>query len=151
MKGQVKWFSEEKGYGFLVDENGDDRFFGVRSISGIDLPKARDDVEFEPYDGKKGPAARAVIITHSAVAATGEGRRDDRVQCDKCGKRCVPRLWHNRGGSDWISLMFNDSIEHICPFCGVLMYTSGGGVSWVGKATLCGVPVFLFLLVISNA
>lgn len=49
----------------------------------------------------------------------------ERIACASCGRRIVPRLWHYGGGR--LSYM---KTQHLCPFCGVVMYESGGGVRW---------------------
>lgn len=50
---------------------------------------------------------------------------DNNIECPRCGRRVVPRLWHYGGSA--LSYM---KIQHLCPFCGVAMYESGGGVKW---------------------
>jgi ribosomal protein S27AE len=50
---------------------------------------------------------------------------DDRITCTRCGRRIVPRLWHYGGG--WL---FHTTTQHLCPFCGVVLYETGGGVRW---------------------
>jgi CspA family cold shock protein len=57
--GTVKWFNGQKGFGFIVpDEGGEDLFI---HRSNVDTPDQvlRDDqkVEFEVGEGKKGPEA----------------------------------------------------------------------------------------------
>ncbi|MCR4687143.1 MAG: cold shock domain-containing protein [Lachnospiraceae bacterium] len=59
MKGTVKWFNNQKGYGFISDESGKDIFVHYSGIAG-DGFKALDEgqaVEFEIKDGDKGPQA----------------------------------------------------------------------------------------------
>lgn len=48
-KGTVKWFNNEKGYGFIIGEDGKDVFVHYTSISGKDKRNLFDDdiVEFE--------------------------------------------------------------------------------------------------------
>jgi cold shock CspA family protein len=91
MKGQVKWFSQEKGYGFITPDRGDDHYFSVRDVNGADLPSSGDSVQFESYEGEKGLRARNVRIT--GRTSTG---RDDRVACPHCGKKIVPRIITDR-------------------------------------------------------
>jgi len=62
--GTVKWFSNEKGYGFISPSDGsDDVFVHFSSISGSGfktLPEGAK-VEFEIEQGPKGPQAKNVI------------------------------------------------------------------------------------------
>ncbi|GIP38032.1 cold-shock protein CspD [Paenibacillus sp. J31TS4] len=63
MKGTVKWFNAEKGYGFIQVENGDDVFVHFSAIQG-DGFKTLDEgqeVEFEITEGNRGPQAANVI------------------------------------------------------------------------------------------
>ena len=58
-KGTVKWFNNQKGYGFISDESGKDIFVHYSGIAG-DGFKALDEgqaVEFEIKEGDKGPQA----------------------------------------------------------------------------------------------
>ncbi len=62
--GRVKWFSDEKGFGFLEQDNGDDVFVhhtelkmdGFRSLS------EGQEVEFELEQSDRGPRATNVRI-----------------------------------------------------------------------------------------
>lgn len=67
VKGTVKWFDPKRGYGFVVDENGQDYFVHFSSIekgrnyTGFD---DNDEVEFEvDRSDNKGPVAKAVVLT----------------------------------------------------------------------------------------
>ena len=62
MKGTVKWFNNQKGYGFINDETGKDVFV---HYSGLNMEgfKALDEgqaVEFDVVEGPKGPQATNV-------------------------------------------------------------------------------------------
>ena len=61
MKGKVKWFDEMKGFGFIVQESGQDIFFGSREIEEGSVNPG-DEVEFEPKEGSKGTYATCVRL-----------------------------------------------------------------------------------------
>lgn len=60
--GVVKWFSAEKGYGFITPDNGPDVFVHYSAIqsNGYRKLEAGDKVEFEITEGPKGKQASAV-------------------------------------------------------------------------------------------
>ena len=62
-KGKVKWFSDQKGFGFIEQEDGKDIFVHYTAIQ-TDGYKSLDEgasVSFEVVEGKKGPAAANVV------------------------------------------------------------------------------------------
>ncbi|MCT4565303.1 MAG: cold-shock protein [Maledivibacter sp.] len=63
MKGKVKWFNGEKGYGFITGEDGKDVFVHYSSIEGTGFKSLDEDqdVEFEVVEGEKGPQATNVV------------------------------------------------------------------------------------------
>ncbi len=58
--GTVKWFNEEKGYGFIEQEDGRDLFVHYKEIRG--KLKAGDRVNYVLGEGKKGPCATQVKV-----------------------------------------------------------------------------------------
>ncbi len=62
--GQVKWFNETKGFGFLEQENGPDVFVHFSSIQseGFKTLAEGQKVKFEVQDGQKGPQAANVQV-----------------------------------------------------------------------------------------
>ncbi len=63
-RGQVKWFSEKKGYGFITREDGDDIFVHFSAITkeGFRTLHEGDEVEFEISEGEKGLQATDVKV-----------------------------------------------------------------------------------------
>jgi CspA family cold shock protein len=88
-EGKVKWFSSEKGYGFIAhDEGGDDVFvhFSAIQAEGFRTLNEGDEVTFEVEQGPKGPQARNVVVTHRApVQAPSFDRSGDRFGGDRGG------------------------------------------------------------------
>ncbi len=61
--GTVKWFSDQKGFGFIAREGGNDVFVHHSAIvsEGFRSLAEGDRVQFELVDGQKGPAAENVV------------------------------------------------------------------------------------------
>jgi CspA family cold shock protein len=63
-EGIVKWFNDQKGYGFIEQENGPDVFVHFSGISGNGFKTLEEGarVTFEIEQGQKGPAAVNVTV-----------------------------------------------------------------------------------------
>ncbi len=59
MKGTVKWFNNQKGYGFICDEQGNDIFvhYSGLNMEGFKTLDEGQDVEFDVIEGAKGMQA----------------------------------------------------------------------------------------------
>jgi len=62
-RGKVKWFNDNKGYGFIEQEDGQDVFVHFTDIQaeGYKSLSEGTEVEFEVVPGEKGPRATNVV------------------------------------------------------------------------------------------
>ena len=63
-EGTVKWFNEEKGFGFIAQDSGPDVFVHHTAINASGFKKLHEEqqVRFEVTQGPKGPQAANVTI-----------------------------------------------------------------------------------------
>ena len=66
MKGTVKWFNEEKGFGFITAENGSDVFvhFSAIKADGFKRLEEGQKVTFETAEGQRGLQAQNVVVNY---------------------------------------------------------------------------------------
>jgi cold shock protein len=81
--GQVKWFNNAKGFGFILpDDGGDDLFAHYSSITmeGYKTLKAGQTVSFDVVEGPKGLHAANIVATGEVAQAATEGNAADKPE-----------------------------------------------------------------------
>jgi len=63
MNGTITTWFQDKGFGFIKDENGDNRYFHVIKVANPELIKKDAAVTFEPTTNNKGLSAYAVKVS----------------------------------------------------------------------------------------
>ena len=68
-KGEVKWFNNEKGFGFLGRKDGPDVFvhYSAIELDGYKSLSEGDEVEFDIIQGSQGPQADKVVRVKQPV------------------------------------------------------------------------------------
>lgn len=137
--GQVKWFSEDRGYGYITNNENVDLYFGVKDIIGAELPENGDKVQFVEYIGKEGSlAAKEINIVEKKNPALKQ------VKCNNCQRNVEPKPWYY-GGSDYTVV----NVDLLCPFCGYRIVKTGGGFNNFAK-TILFVFIVSLIFVIYN-
>ena len=73
--GRVKWFSLEKGFGFISNDEGEDVYLAATSLpEGVATVKPGAKIEFSIIDSRKGPQAMSVRIIDAPVSLAENSR-----------------------------------------------------------------------------
>jgi CspA family cold shock protein len=73
--GRVKWFSLEKGFGFISNDEGEDVYLAATSLpEGVATVKPGTKIEFSIIDSRKGPQAMSVRIVDAPVSLADNSR-----------------------------------------------------------------------------
>lgn len=106
MDGVVKWFSEEKGYGFITDKNNKDYYFHVSDVKGALLPEKGQIVYFDAETTQKGYRAKNIALTKNNIST------DNSLDfCKNCNRKIIPRMITYRG----------EPQKTVCPYCATVI------------------------------
>ena len=87
--GRVKWFSLEKGFGFIYSEEGEDVYLAASALpEGVTTVKPGTKLEFGVAEGRKGPQALSVRIIDAP-----------------------PSLVNSKAGADDLAVIIEESIK----------------------------------------
>lgn len=74
--GKVRFFDEEKGYGFIESDEGDQVFLHISALpAGTSTIRKGTRVEFGVADGRKGPQALSVRVLEAPVSLSRLNRK----------------------------------------------------------------------------
>jgi len=78
--GRVKWFSLEKGFGFISNDEGEDVYLAAAALpEGVTTVKPGTKLEFSIADGRRGPQALSVSVVEAppSMVNNSRGNADD--------------------------------------------------------------------------
>lgn len=145
MKGKIKLFKEQEGYGFILGENGNEYYFNVHDIKSFERPPRMGDLaEFNVKEStakNKKDKAVDVAITQAtsseSISRKKNRRRDDRITCPHCGRKIIPRVVINNGAPE----------QSICPYCGNRIEIFFGGYAEIAVFVIV---LIVFLIIMAN-
>ncbi|MEZ3161671.1 cold shock domain-containing protein [Microbacterium sp. BWT-B31] len=74
--GKVRFYDDEKGFGFISTDDGQDVFLHATALpAGSSAPKQGQRVEFGIADGKRGPQALSVRLLEAPVSLAKRSRK----------------------------------------------------------------------------
>ena len=74
--GKVRFYDEEKGFGFIASDDGQDVFLHATALpAGTTAPKAGTRLEFGVADGKRGLQALSVRVLEAPVSLSKRSRK----------------------------------------------------------------------------
>ncbi|MDU0967676.1 MAG: cold shock domain-containing protein [Actinomycetaceae bacterium] len=76
--GHVKWYSKDKGFGFITADDGAEVFLRSGALPPGVIPKSGTRVEFGVAEGRKGPQATSVTIVTRQPSLAKAHRRNAR-------------------------------------------------------------------------
>ena len=110
MKGMIKFYNKDKGFGFVVGENNQEYYFNHKAIAYGELPAAGCHCEFEidtavrSNNRHRNQPIKSIKVTHNTCYNNNSGK----TTCQHCGVQCVPRVFFSYG----------TATHSVCPFCG---------------------------------
>ena len=76
--GKVKWFSLEKGFGFIASDEGEDVYLAAANLpDGVTTVKPGTKLEFGVAEGRRGPQALSVRIVDTPPTLSGSRQAND--------------------------------------------------------------------------
>lgn len=70
MKGRIKYYNKERGYGFIIGEDNKDYYMHISNVKSLQLPEQGRLVKFTKYSNEKGPYAIDIFVSENKEAAS---------------------------------------------------------------------------------
>jgi cold shock CspA family protein len=137
MQGKIRWLSEERSNGFIVDDTAIDHHFSVQDIIGDTVPQVGLVVEFDSASDPRGPCAKAIRMLSEPTTSTENRRHDGPVKCKNCGEQMTPQIRIDNGGFE----------KSVCPYCDAPHKNSASLALWVWLLII-GVAAYEIIAVI---
>ena len=98
MKGMIKFYNKDKGFGFVAGENNQDYYFNQKVIPFGYIPQSGDMIAFGTAVKPTGKHKNPEITTMAFSGERANNRHNSEIiTCPHCHKTGKPRFWYERG------------------------------------------------------
>ena len=129
MKGKIKWYNTQKGYGFITSENGEDVFVHYSVVEGYKQLQENEKVLFDTTIDERG-LLRAINVQR-------EERKEKKSMTEKDFHSCklldtIQNISVQRINGKWLWCFWDDKKGNVaheirnCPYCGKLLQEDEG-------------------------
>ncbi|MFA5142393.1 MAG: cold shock domain-containing protein [Candidatus Woesearchaeota archaeon] len=80
MEGSVKWYNKQKGYGFVIGEDGKEYFVHHTSLARGSFLRENDRVSFEPAENERGVQAKNVTLLQKGSELGGSSSKSESTE-----------------------------------------------------------------------
>lgn len=108
--GSLKWYDAQKGYGFVLGDDGADYYIHKSEITSAALSTKGEPVSFIPAESSRGLCAQSLVFDNAPVTlaqASSPKTHPDAVMCRHCNQSIVPKMVFFKGSPH----------NTICPLC----------------------------------
>lgn len=137
MKGMVKFYNKEKGFGFVISEENEEFYFNHSVIPFGKIPNSGDLIEFEIKQNSKNDKKAEVKSMEFLGQSVENSQKNSHITCPHCQKDIIPRALTYQG----------TIMKTYCPFCSKTIQEFG--VSKFYKIFAICLVIFVLLILFS--
>ena len=141
VEGKVKWFSEEKKYGFITDNDNLDHYFHYDQVLESKDIGIGDKVIFNGYFFRDGYRAKKIRVIEKA--------NNDKIKCKNCNQEIIPKIIT---GEVIRGRLYDVIPKYIaCPVCSHVFEEIKDENNYKRNTLLSSIYLIFFLLFISTS
>ena len=133
MQGKIFKYIEKKGYGFIKDESGDNRFFHISNVLNSLELQINSLVEFTPNENKKGLNATNITIKNEEIKKENNKPKSINIDKEEIKKKIKKRVMEIRSYTPKVAV-FGDTGAGKSSLCNALF---GKNIAKISDVVAC--------------